>query len=169
MANCDTVQELLALQKGLMDVRDMVGWLCTGHRYSVNYANNPSATQRIQQQLDVAAEFIHVIYIYSILDEAGFKPSNKWISSYDKMEFKAWIHIRHTGAHTPGGRAQMYYQDFDDFMTSNQNSKSGLKPNCAWTATAITLPYAMSFHFFEFVSELLRNAIGHCANGNQPP
>ncbi len=117
MANCETTEDLLELKKGLMEVRDMLGWLCTNHHYAVKYESNPTATSRVQAQLDVAAEFIHVIYIYSILDEAGFKPSNKWISSDDKKEFKAWVHIRHTGAHKPGGRANVYHNEFNQFMT----------------------------------------------------
>ena len=168
MASCETTQELLDLKQGLMAIRDMVGWLCTNHRYAVNYKNNPEATKRIQSQLDAAAEFIHVIYIYSILDEAGFKPTNKWISSDDKLEYKAWAHIRHTGAHSPGGRANGYRNEFDSFMSSNQNSKSGLKQNCTWDANSITLPYAMSYRFFEFANYLVDQAIGYCANGNQP-
>lgn len=146
----------------------MVGWLCTSHRYVVNYSNRPDDTRRVQAQLDAAAEFIHVIYIYSILDEAGFKPSNKWISSDDKKEFKAWIHIRHTGAHAPGGRANVYYNDFDNFMSLDQDSPSYLKQNCIWNANSICLPYAISYRFFDFALQLISKAIGYCANGNQP-
>ena len=66
MANCETTDELLALQKQLMDITDMVGWLCTSHRYVVKYKNNPDAIKRVQEQVDIASEFINVIYIYSI-------------------------------------------------------------------------------------------------------
>ncbi len=169
MADCDTTQELLELQRRLMNVKDMVGWLCTVHRYRVNYKNNPTATNKVQAQLDIAAEFIHVIYTCSILDEAGFRPSNKWISTDSKAEFKAWVHIRHTGAHTPGGRANVYYSDFDNFMNSSQSGISPLKKNCKWTATSIELPYAMSFHFFQFAENLVKEALGYCANNNTPP
>ena len=146
----------------------MVGWLCTSHRYVVKYENNPKAEESVQSQLDVAAEFIHVIYIYSILDESGFTPENNWISSDDKNEYKAWVHIRHTGAHTPSGRAHRYSKEFGDFMNSKQNSISGLKPNCTWNATSITLPYAMSYNFFQFASTLVQRAIAYCGN-KQPP
>ena len=169
MANCETTQELLDLQQQLMHVKDMMGWLCTGHRYRVTYQNNPAATKRVQDQLDIAAEFIHVIYACSILDEAGFKPGNKWLSTESKAEFKAWVHIRHTGAHTPGGRANGYYSDFDSFMNSTQTSMSSLKQNCTWTSTSIELPYAMSFRFFEFAENLVKEAFGYCANNNTPP
>ena len=84
MQNRNETYDFLALQKQLMNVKDMMGWLCTGHRYSVIYKNNPTAAKAVQAQLDVAAEFIHVIYAWSILDEAGFKPTNKWLSSDTK-------------------------------------------------------------------------------------
>ena len=169
MSDCGTRSELLALDQRLMEIRDMVGWLCTNHRFAVNYRGNQEATKRVQAQLEAASEFIHVIYIYSILDEAGFRPSNKWISTDDKNEFKAWVHIRHTGAHTPAGRANVYYRDFDSFMTSDQSSKSRLKPNCTWNADTISLPYASSYDFFQFARQLVQDAIGYCANNNQPP
>lgn len=169
MANCETTDKLIDLQNTLMKISDMVGWLCTSHRYVVNYKNNPEATARIQAQLDSVTEFINVIYICSILDEAGFNPSNKWISSNDRKEFKAWVHIRHTGAHAPGGRAKVYYKDFDSFMSSTQNSLSGLKKSCIWDATSIKLPYAMSYRFFQYIEYLIRSAIGYCANRKLPP
>ena len=168
MPNCETTQELLDLKTRLGKVRDMTGWLCTTHRYAVNYPKNPDATKQIQEQLDVASEFIHVIYINSILDEAGFKPSNKWITTDARAEFKAWVHIRHTGAHTPDGRANGYYADFDNFMNSANAGMSGLKQNCNWTADSISLSYGMSYRFFEYANNLVDMAIGYCANNNNP-
>ena len=85
------------------------------------------------------------------------------------MEFKARVHIRHTGAHAPNGRADGYYKEFDDFMTSNVPGKSSLKQSCTWTADSIELPYAMSFRFFEFAENMVKEAIDYCANNNAPP
>lgn len=169
MANCSTTQELLDLKSQLMGIRDMVGWMCTNHRYRVNYKNNPTATQKVQAQLDEAAEFINVIYINSILDEADFKPSNPFISTDDREEFKSWVHIRHTGAHKPNGRANVFYSDFDNFMNSSKAGISGLKQNCTWSANSISIKYAMSYKFFEFAQHLVDRAIGYCANGTTPP
>jgi hypothetical protein len=100
------------------------------------------AQQQIQNQVEVAAEFINVICIYSILDEAEFRPSNRWMSYDDKEEFKAWVHIRHTRAHAhaPGGRALRYYAEFDAFMASGIIGRSGLKQKCQGDADSIVLP-----------------------------
>jgi hypothetical protein len=159
MANCETTPELLDLKTRLASIQDMLGWLCTDHRFRVNYPKSNEATKRIQSQVDIASEFINTIYVYSILDEAGFKLSNKWMDTDDKLEFKAWVHIRHTGANTPEGRANVYYQKFDNFMNSTNAGMSGLKQNCTWTADSIILPYARSFKFFLFATNLVDKAI----------
>ena len=164
MPKCETTEELLTLYQQFSDIRNMIGHLCTAHRNAVNYPDSPLATKKVQNQLNIASEFINVIYIYSILDEAGFTPENKWISSEDNKEFKAWVHIRHTGAHTPGSRAHRYKQDFNDFMESDQKSFSGLKQNCTWDETSITLADMLSHSFFQFSEYLIKKAIGYCAN-----
>ena len=168
MRNEKETQELLALQKRLMDERDMIGWLCTVHRNRVQYQNNPEASKRIQGQLNQAANLIALVYIWALLDEHGFNEHNKWISERNRLELKAWKHVRHTGAHAPGGRAERYYEEFNEFMAAPEQGMSGLKQNCQYTDDSITLNDGMNYNFFSFVEHLVNYAIGHCANNIEP-
>lgn len=168
MYNEQETQELLALQKRLMDECDMIGWLCTVHINRVQYQNNPEASKRIQGQLNQAANLIVLTYIWALLEEHGFNEHNKWISEKNRLELKAWKHVRHTGAHAPGRRAKRYYDEFNEFMTSPDQGTSGLKQNCQYTEDSITLNDGMNYNFFGFVEHLVINAIEHCANNNEP-
>ena len=38
-----------------------------------------------QDQVDAAGEFINVIYINALLDEAGFRPSNIWLTTDEQL------------------------------------------------------------------------------------
>lgn len=167
MHNEEETKELLALQKRLMDERDMIGWLCTVHRNKVTYPNNPRATKTIQDQLNRASNLISLAYVWALLEEAGFNEHNKWISSQERLELKAWKHIRHTGAHAPGGRASRYRDEFGEFMNSGVGT-SLLKQNCNWTANFIDLKDGMNFQFFQWTLELVKKAIAYCANNNKP-
>jgi len=112
-----------------MDESEMIGWLCTVHRNSVRYNNNPEATKKIQGQLNHASNLIVLAYIWALLDEQDFNEHNHWIRPRDRLELKAWKHVRHTGAHAPGGRANRYFDEFNDFMTSDYPGTSGLRQN----------------------------------------
>ncbi|MDH3669560.1 MAG: hypothetical protein OES46_00140 [Gammaproteobacteria bacterium] len=162
-------QNLLALQNRLMvEERDMIGWLCTVHRNKVDYPNaKPEDVKRIQEQLNKASNLISLTYIWALLDEGGFDEHCKWVSAEERLELKAWKHVRHTGAHAPGSRAKRYSKEFEDFMT-NRNGPSGLKQNCQWTKSSIDLKDGMNMQFFLWVQEMVKKALGHCANGNVP-
>ena len=151
----------------LGDEQNMIGWLCTVHRNKVTFKDNPDAVKEIQEQLNHAANLISLAYIWAILDESGFNEHNKWISADNRLELKAWKHIRHTGAHAPSGRAKVYYDEFNEFMTSG-TSTSGLKQNCAWDANSISLTDGMNFRFFMWTRDLVQQAVGFCANDNEP-
>ncbi len=168
MHNHDETKQLLALQKRLMDESNMLGWLCTVHRNRVHYQNNPEASKEIQGQLNQATNLISLAYIWALLDEHGFNEHNKWISANNRLELKAWKHVRHTGAHAPGGRANGYYHEFDKFMASPGSGVSGLRQNCEFTGSSITLKDGMNYRFFQFVQDLVQTAIGYCANNNEP-
>lgn len=168
MHNQLETEQLLALQKRFMDEHDMIGWLCTVHRNAVHYSNNPEASRKIQEQLNHANNLICLAYIWAILDEHGFNENNKWIKSNERLELKAWKHIRHTGAHAPGGRATRYFNEFDQFMNSSEAGVSGLKQNCSFTPKSINLQDGMNYRFFDFVQNLVKTAIGYCANSNVP-
>ncbi|MDH3634505.1 MAG: hypothetical protein OES20_07350 [Gammaproteobacteria bacterium] len=168
MHNQDETDKLLALQKRLMDESDMIGWLCTVHRNAVRYSNNPEATKKIQGQLNHASNLIALAYIWALLDEQDFNEHNHWIRPRDRLELKAWKHVRHTGAHAPGGRANRYFDEFNEFMTSDYSGISGLRQNCEFTDRSITLADTMNYRFFQFVQNLVKIAIGHCANNNEP-
>ncbi|MEQ9063453.1 MAG: hypothetical protein RIE58_04705 [Vicingaceae bacterium] len=168
MKNPIETQKFMALQERLMEERDMIGWLCTVHRNKVNYQNNPEATKKIQEQLNRASNLISTGYIFAILEEEGFNENNKWISTEDKLELKAWKHIRHTGAHAPGSRAHRYYDEFDEFMGLGKAGKSYLGKNCTFDADSINLTDGMNYRFFEFAVGLIQSAIGFCANDNPP-
>jgi hypothetical protein len=168
MHNADETQELLALQKRLMDESNMLGWLCTVHRNKVQYKNNPVATSEIQEQLNRASTLISLAYIWALLDEHGFNEHNKWISTGDRLELKAWKHVRHTGAHAPGGRATGYYDEFDDFMQSDGAGTSGLRQNCDYTDTSVSVTDGMNYRFFQYIQGLVQTAIGNCANNIDP-
>ncbi|MDH5740134.1 MAG: hypothetical protein OEY77_07405 [Nitrospira sp.] len=146
----------------------MIGWLCTVHRHRVQYPNNPEASKEIQAQLNKASNLICLAYVWAILDEQGFNEHNHWIRPRDRLELKAWKHIRHTGAHAPGGRAMRYRDEFNEFMASDGQGLSGLKQNCTFTENSLDLRDGMNYRFFQFVQELVRTAIGHCANNNEP-
>ena len=167
MKNEQETYELVALDKRLSDERYMIGWLCTVHRNAVRVPDNPEATRLIQEQLNRANGFLSLVYVWALLDEAGFDEHNKWISSADRKELKAWKHVRHTGAHAPGSRAHRYKDDFDDFMTSG-TGMSGLRQNCTYTETSIELKDGMNYQFFQYVKNLIQTAIGRCAIDNVP-
>lgn len=131
MKNLEETKKLQELQKRLMDEQNMIGWLCTVHRNKVEYKNNPTATREIQEQLNQASNLISLAYVWAILDEHEFNENNKWIEAKYRIELKAWKHVRHTGAHAPGGRAHRYFDEFNEFMESDQSGISGLKKNCA--------------------------------------
>lgn len=168
MQNEAETNQLVELNKRLMDESDMIGWLCTVHSNKVHYPNNPEASRKIQSQLNQASNLICLAYIWALLDEHGFNENNTWIRTNDRLELKAWKHIRHTGAHAPGGRANRYANEFDQFMSSPEPGVSGLKQNCTFTANSIKLIDGMNYRFFEFVKNLMQIAIGHCANNNVP-
>lgn len=168
MHNEAETKQLLELNKRLMDESDMIGWLCTVHSNKVHYTNNPDASKKIQLQLNQASNLICLAYVWALLDEHGFNENNKWIRSNERLELKAWKHIRHTGAHAPGSRANGYANEFDQFMSSPEPGASGLKQNCLFTTDSIQLSDGMSYHFFKFVNSLMQTAIGHCANNNEP-
>jgi hypothetical protein len=168
MQNETETKQLLKLNERLMNESDMIGWLCTVHSNKVHYPNNPEASKKIQSQLNQASNLICLAYIWALLDEHGFNESNAWIRTNDRLELKAWKHIRHTGAHAPGGRANRYANEFDQFMSSPEAGISGLKQNCTFTTNSITLVDGMNYRFFQFVQNLMQTAIGHCANNNVP-
>ncbi|MBL1320657.1 MAG: hypothetical protein COA63_006300 [Methylophaga sp.] len=112
----------------------------------MNYKNNPSATKDVQ----------------------GFNENNYWIKPKDRLELKAWKHVRHTGAHAPGKRANGYVNEFNEFMEGDTHGMSGLKQNCTYTDNSITLTDGMNYRFFQFVQHLTQLAIGHCANNSEP-
>ncbi|MFC2099029.1 hypothetical protein ACFLSP_04710 [Bacteroidota bacterium] len=168
MHNQEETNKLLALQKRLMDESDMIGWLCTIHRNAVKYSDNPDATKRIQEQLNQASNLISLAYIWALLDEQGFDENNHWISPKNRLELKAWKHVRHTGAHAPGGRANRYFDEFNEFMESPNSGISGLKKNCEYTDDSLSLSDTMNYRFFQFVQNLVKFAIGHCANNTDP-
>jgi len=168
MYNEEETKKLLALQKRLMDESNMIGWLCTVHKNKVNYTNNSEATKEIQNQLNTASNLISLAYIWALLDEQGFNEHNHWIRPKNRLELKAWKHIRHTGAHAPGGRANGYRAEFDEFMEASGDGISGLKNNCSYTENSISLNDGMNHRFFDFANHLVKIAIGHCANNNEP-
>lgn len=157
----------MELSTNLSSRSTMIGYLCTSHWNNVHFSNlrlDPASRARLQSELDDAAVFIHVIYIYSLLDEAGFRPDNEWLLESENAEFKAWVHIRHTGAHMPNGRAQRYYREFDDFMLSGSVGISRLAVNCQWDTNSIKLERSMSLNFYEFASGLVLKAMARCEN-----
>ncbi|PSN10255.1 hypothetical protein C7293_28820 [filamentous cyanobacterium CCT1] len=168
MYNEEETMRLLALKKRLMEESNTIGWLCTVHRNRVHYENNPEASKKIQEQLNQATNLISLAYIWALLDEQGFNEHNKWIKKSQRLELKAWKHIRHTGAHAPSGRARNYYKEFNEFMESPDQGISGLKQNCKYTGDSIDLVDGMNYRFFNFVQNLIQTAIGHCANNNKP-
>jgi hypothetical protein len=164
--NCNTTERLLELSRGLNARRTMIGFLCTTHHNAIQYANlNVDASKRneLQQELNDAAFFSALIYIYALLDEAGFGPENEWLLDEEKAEFKAWAHVRHTGAHLPSGRAKGYYKEFDQFMSSGGPGKSGLFRNCLWDSNSIR-PGLSAHSFYDFSLDLVRYAMARCAN-----
>ena len=166
MKNPEETQALLDLNKRLMNESNMIGWLCTVHLNKVEYQNNPQAAKVIQEQLNKASSLISLAYIWALLDEQGFNENNKWIRPNDRLELKAWKHIRHTGAHAPSGRAVRYANEFNEFMNSDFEGISGLKQNCEYTDNSINLNHLMNYNFFQFIQYLIKIAIGHCANDN---
>jgi len=168
MHNEEETHQLLALQKRLMDERNMLGWLCTVHRNKVHYKDNPDASKEVQEQLNQASNLISLAYIWALLEEHGFNENNKWIKPSDRLEFKAWKHVRHTGAHAPGSRANGYKNEFNDFMNTDAARTSGLKQNYQYTDYSITFADGMNYQFFSFSQNLVNTAIGHCANNNEP-
>lgn len=166
MHNIEKTNKLLALKKRLLEEHDMIGWLCTVHRNTVKYSNNPDATKKIQAQLNKASNLISLAYIWAILDEQGFNENNRWIQPKARLELKAWKHIRHTGAHAPGARATRYYNEFNEFMESTDSGLSGLQKNCEYTDNSISLSDMMNYNFFQFIQNLVDTAIGYCANNS---
>ena len=162
-------QAYLALKTRLMNEKDMIGWLCTVHRNKVQYENAPAKTvKKIQGQLNRASNLLSLAYLWALLEEGGFNENCTWVSESDRLELKAWKHVRHTGAHAPGGRARGYYSEFDQFMTQKEQGASGLRQNCKWDANSIELTDGMNHSFFSFASNLIDKALGHSANGNVP-
>lgn len=168
MQNEEETSQLLALQRRLMDESNMIGWLCTVHRNRVHYQNNPDASRSIQIQLNKASNLLCLAYVWALLDEQGFNEHNHWIRPQDRIELKAWKHVRHTGAHAPGGRAKRYRDEFNAFMASDYQGLSGLKQNCDFTDDTLELRDGINYRFFQFVQHLVQIAIGHCANNNEP-
>lgn len=165
--NIDETKKLLALRGRLSDEHDMIGWLCTIHRHAVSYPNNPEARNKVQGQLNKASNLIALTYIWALLEEGGFTERNEWIRPSDRLELKAWKHVRHTGAHAPGSRAKVYRAEFDKFMKGDYRGKSGLKQNCEYDQNSIT-PGDISSNFLLFSIDVVTIAIGHCANDNAP-
>ena len=169
MENEEETNELVELMNRLSDERGMIGWLCTVHKNKVQLPNqpDPEVAKGIQEQLSRASNLISLAYIWALLDESGFNERSKWISTQDRLELKAWKHIRHTGAHAPSGRAKVYYDEFDEFMSAATGT-SGLKENCRWTTDRIDLTDGMNYRFFEWVRGLIQNAVAYCAGDNAP-
>jgi len=159
----------LALQARLMNERDMIGWLCTVHRQAVKYQNvDPTITQKIQNQLNQASNLISITYVWALLDEGGFKENTQWVSADERLELKAWKHVRHTGAHAPGSRANGYRNEFDQYMNGTTAAVSGLRQNCTWDANSIHLTDGMNYSFFQFAQNIVNKSLGCSANNNVP-
>jgi hypothetical protein len=162
-------QNYFAIQSRLMEERDMIGWLCTVHRRAVQYSNVDAAiTQKIQNQLSQASNLISITYIWALLDEGGFNENTQWVSADERLELKAWKHVRHTGAHAPGGRANRYRNEFDEYMTGTSAAISGLRQNCTWDVNSIQLADGMNYNFFQFAQDMVKKALGRSANNNAP-
>jgi len=165
--NKDKTKTLLALSERLCDERDMIGWLCTVHRHSVNYPNKPETRRKVQDQLSKASNLIALTYIFALLEEGDFTVDDKWIRPSDRLELKAWKHVRNTGAHAPGSRATGQRDSFDEFMKADGKGISGLKQNCQFTQDSITLG-DISGSFLSFAIYLVNTAIGLCSNDADP-
>ena len=162
-------QNYFALQSRLMGERDMIGWLCTVHRRAVQYPNVDAAIiQKIQNQLNQASNLISITYIWALLDEGGFNEKTQWVSADERLELKAWKHVRHTGAHAPGGRANGYRNEFDQYMTGTSAAISGLRQNITWNANSIQLADSINYNFFQFAQNMVQKALGCSANNNAP-
>jgi len=147
-------ENYLALQKRLMDEQNMIGWLCTIHRNAVQYASvDSSITQNIQQQLNRASNLVSITYIWALLDEGGFNENTHWVTADERLELKAWKHVRHTGAHAPGSRANRYRNEFDQYMSGTLGAISGLRQNCTYDANSINLSDGMNGSFFSIRTE----------------
>ena len=168
MHNEEESLKLLSLKQRLLEEQDMIEWLCTVHRNKVYYPDNPEATKKIQEQLNKASTLISLAYIWAILEEYDFNEHNRWIHPKIKLELKAWKHIRHTGAHAPGSRAKRYYDEFNEFMESQDSSLSGLEKNCQYSENSINLGDMMDYQFFRFIQNLVDTVLGYCANHDSP-
>lgn len=159
----------LALQSRLAEEYAMIGWLCTIHRNVVSYPNaDPADVQKIQRQLDKASNLIAITYIWALLDEGGFNENAQWVSADDRLELKAWKHVRHTGAHAPGKRAGRYHKEFDQYMKGRSSDSSGLRQNCRSDTNSIELADGMSYSFFTFARHMVDKALGASANYKGP-
>ena len=162
-------QNYLALQSRFMEEGYMILWLCKIHRNSVQYPNaDPATVQKIQTQLNKTSNLISIIYIWALLDEGGFKETTQWVSADERLELKAWKHVRHTGAHAPGGRANTCRDEFDQYMRGTSAALSGLRVNCKWDSNSIELKDGMNSSFFLFAQDMVRKAFERSANNNLP-
>ena len=158
------LKPLIDLMKKLDEEQDMIAWLCTVHRNRVEYRDNADATKRIQEQLNNAVNLISLGYIWAVMEEHGFDENNPFLSEDERLEFKAWKHIRHTGAHAPNSRAKRYFDEFNEFMSKDSQCLSGLRGNsCEFTETSITLSDGMNWRFFVFAKDRIKSATERCA------
>ena len=162
--SCETQEQFEELQGVLATRRELVHYLCVNHFNSAK-ASEEDLRKRIQSGIEDAAGFINIIYVYSILDEVGFKYNNPWLSKEEGDEFKAWTHIRHTGAHAPQSRARTFYKEFDEYMTTGYKTNRRLTPSiCSWTADSIRVDLTASLNFFYFAQDTVSQAMVRCAN-----
>lgn len=166
MANCDTRQELHELVVSLNELSDPIGWLCTAYARPNAYYTSSEHTNDVHARTKRFAEFANLTYIYAVLDSAGFFPTNIWLPKKYQEEYMAWVHVRHTGAHKPFGRAGRYRQEFDNFMTATGSSQSGLKENCSLDNGMISLPYGMAHKFFIFAKTMAFESHAACLSSS---
>ena len=153
----------------LDEERYMILWLCNVHRNSVSYPNSDADTlQKIQQQLPKASNLISIAYTWTLLEGGGFDPEEKWVPEDQRLEVRAWQHVRDTCAGPPGVRAAACYDAFDQYMTGSSEAISGLRQNCQWDASSIELAEGMNLNFFIFAQNVVRQAY-ECAAGNRAP
>ena len=161
---------LLEIKKAVRHTRDELGWMYSNTRRIEGYPDSPETKQDIEARLAHLSAGLTCVYAFAVVEEFIDPRSTLWnqflnlISPNDRAKLKAFKHIRNTIAHGfDGTRASRNAADFNTVM-NRPNTADRIQSVERWDANTITLKHHAGWECFDFVEQIVEQALQKAAN-----